>query len=257
MLGYNFDVLHKTMHNAGMGTSENFGKAKFAFWGFSEVRSSLASQNMLCGDVPPSVRMICFYRVRRILILRLFIMTCLAIWFMVGCGSGGSQGQGGQQEHTTHHQNASLKLNMHPEGNFGVSGTASFEDTSDGVLVKLELRGLPKPNTLYLAHIHPGTCTEGESHEHGAAHGEGEYGHEHGGGTHQHGGGTHEHGAAEIEYPLSQVKSDSKGRGSSTTTLHETSVDELFSGEPKHVNVHEAGSGNPPILSCADLNRAG
>jgi len=38
MLGYNFDVLHKTMHNAGMATSENFGKAKFAFWGFSEVR---------------------------------------------------------------------------------------------------------------------------------------------------------------------------------------------------------------------------
>jgi hypothetical protein len=30
MVGYNFDALHKTMHNAGMSTSENFGKAKFA-----------------------------------------------------------------------------------------------------------------------------------------------------------------------------------------------------------------------------------
>jgi hypothetical protein len=141
-------------------------------------------------------------------------------------------------------------LNLHPESNSGVSGTASFEDTSDGVLVKLELRNLPKPNTFYLAHIHPGTCAEGETHEHGGAHGEGEYGHEHG-------GGTHEHGAAEIEYPLSQVKSDSEGHGSSTTTLRETSVDRLFSAEPKYVNVHEAGSGDPPILSCADLKRAG
>jgi hypothetical protein len=53
------------------------------------------------------------------------------------------------------------------------------------------------------------------------------------------------------------VKSDSEGRGSSTTTLRETSMEELFSGEPKYVNVHEAGSGNPPILSCADLKEAG
>src|SRR5215218_5628920 len=148
-------------------------------------------------------------------------------------------------------------LNMHPEGNSGVSGTASFEDTSDGVLVKLKLRNLPKPNTFYLAHIHPGTCAEGETHEHGGAHGEGEYGHEHGGGSHEHGGGSHEHGAAEIEYPLSQVKSDSEDHGSSTTTLGETSVEKLFSAELKYVNVHEAGSGNQPILSCADLKRAG
>jgi hypothetical protein len=53
------------------------------------------------------------------------------------------------------------------------------------------------------------------------------------------------------------MKSDSKGHGSSTTTLGETSVDKLFSTEPKYINVHEAGSGNAPILSCADLKRAG
>jgi hypothetical protein len=120
-------------------------------------------------------------------------------------------------------------LDLHPEGNSGVSGTASFKETSDGVVVKLNLRNLPKPNTFYLAHIHPGTCAEGETHEHGGAHGEGEYGHEHGGGSHEHGGGSHEHGAAQIEYPLSQVKSDSQSHGSSTTTLGETSVDKLFS----------------------------
>jgi hypothetical protein len=184
-------------------------------------------------------------------------MTLSGFFLLVGCGGSGSQGQGGHQDHSTDHQSANVTLNLHPESNSGVSGTASFEDTSDGVLVKLELRNLPKPNTFYLAHIHPGTCAEGETHEHGGAHGEGEYGHEHGGGSHEHGGGTHEHGAAEIEYPLSQVKSDSEGHGSSTTTLRETSVDRLFSAEPKYVNVHEAGSGDPPILSCADLKRAG
>jgi hypothetical protein len=53
------------------------------------------------------------------------------------------------------------------------------------------------------------------------------------------------------------VRSDSEGHGSSTTTLPETSVERLFSGEPKYVNVHEAGTGNPPILTCADLKQAG
>jgi hypothetical protein len=53
------------------------------------------------------------------------------------------------------------------------------------------------------------------------------------------------------------VKSDSEGQGSSTTKLAETSVEKLFSGAPKYVNVHETGSGNPPFLACAGLKRAG
>jgi hypothetical protein len=174
--------------------------------------------------------------------LLLCVVALPAIFLMVGCTDGSSQaGQGG---HAPHSDN--VKLALLPEHDSGVSGTASFEEISEGVLVKLELRGLPKPNALYLAHIHPGTCAqeaEGELHEHGE---HAEKGHEH---SHEHGGG--------IEYPLSQVEADSEGHGSSTTTLRETSVDKLFSGEPKHVNVHEAGSGNPPILGCADLKRAG
>jgi hypothetical protein len=167
---------------------------------------------------------------------------------LVGCAGGASQA--GQQEHT-HHPSGNAALDLHPEGDSGVSGTASFEDTSDGVVVKLDLRNLPKPNTLYLAHIHPGTCAEGEAHEHGGSHGEEGHSQEHGGSS------GHDHGGEEIEYPLSQVMSDSEGHGSSTTTLGETSVEKLFSGDPKHVNVHEAGSGNPPILTCANLKEAG
>lgn len=48
------------------------------------------------------------------------------------------------------------------------------------------------------------------------------------------------------------MKADSEGQGSSTTTLRVTSVQKLFSGERKYViNVHEAGSVNPPILRLA------
>jgi hypothetical protein len=178
-----------------------------------------------------------FPRMRRIPMLLLCVVALLDIFLMVGCADGSSQA--GQEGHAPHSDN--IKLALLPEQDSGVSGTASFEEISEGVLVMLKLRGLPKPNAFYLAHIHPGTCAqekEGEAHEHGK---HAEEGHEHGGG---------------IEYPLSQVKSDSEGHGSSTTTLRETSIDKLFSGEPNYVNVHEAGSGNPPILSCADLKRA-
>jgi len=39
--------------------------------------------------------------------------------------------------------------------------------------------------------------------------------------------------------------------------LPELSVEELLSGEPKHVNFQEGGTGNTPILACADLKQAG
>jgi hypothetical protein len=188
--------------------------------------------------------------------MRFCVVVALpAVFLLGGCAGGGgaSQTQGGQEGHTTHHQSANVKLDLHPEHNSEVSGTAFFRHTSDGIVVKLDLRNLPKPNTLYLAHIHPGTCVEAETHEHGGAHGgEGGHGHEHGGANHEHAGA----GAA-IEYPLSQVKSDAEGHGSSTTTLRGTTVEKLFSGDPKYINVHEAGSGNPPILTCADLKKAG
>jgi hypothetical protein len=193
-----------------------------------------------------------FYRMRHLLMLA--VIALLAIFLVVGCGGGTSQGE--QEDH----HGSSVKLDLHPEGDSGVSGTASFKDTSfkdspDGVVIKLELRGLPKPNTFYLAHIHPGTCAEeaeeGHAHERGEHPGEGE-GHEHE--EYVFGHGEEE----ELSYALSQVKSNSEGRGSSTTTFGQLSVDKLFSGEPKeHVMVHEAGSGNPPILTCADLERAG
>ena len=177
--------------------------------------------------------------------LLLCFAALAAIFLMVGCTDGSSKAD--QEGYASNKKSDNVRLDLPPEHDSGVSGTASFEDTSGRVVVKLDLRGLPKPNTFYLAHIHPSTCAQGDGHEHGGSHGEEGYGHDHGASGHEHG--------AEIEYPLSQVKSDAEGRGSSTTTLRETSVEKLFSGEPAHVNVHEAGNGNPPVLACADLKR--
>jgi hypothetical protein len=184
---------------------------------------------------------------RQMPILLLCVVALAAIFLMVGCTDGGSQG-GSRAEHEDHapqKESDNVVLALRPAHDSRVSGTATFEDIPEGVLVKLDLRNLPRPNTFYLAHIHPGTCAQGETHEHGGAHGAEGHGHEH----------SHEHGG-EIEFPLSQVKSDSEGQGSSATTLRETSVQKLFSGDPKYVNVHEAGGGNPPILTCANLKRA-
>jgi hypothetical protein len=195
-----------------------------------------------------------FYLMRHPLMLS--VIALAAIFLVVGCGGGdtsqGSSSRGEQEDH----RDRSEKLVFRPEGDSGVSGNASFEDGSDGIVVKLDLRGLPKPNTFYLAHIHPGTCAEeaeeGHAHEeeHGEHPGEGE-GQEH---EEEYVFGHGEDG--EISYALSQVESNSAGRGSSTTMFGQLSVEKLFSGEPKHVMVHEAGSGNPPVLTCADLERA-
>jgi len=195
------------------------------------------------------------------------VVALAALLLTAGCaGGGGSQEGGGSRESQGHEEGrgheeadhgASAKVELRPEGGSGVGATASFEDAPDGVVVKLEARGLPKPDALYLSHVHHGTCSE-EGEEHGRA-GEGEAPEhaehaEHAG--HPEAGEGHGN-AEEIEYPLDQVESDSEGRGTSTTTLHDTSVEELFSGEPKLVNLHEAGSGDPPILACANLRRAG
>jgi hypothetical protein len=157
----------------------------------------------------------------------LTLVALAALFLAAGCAAGGGSQEG--QGHEEAHHGGNAKVELGPEHDSGVSGIASFEDASDGVVVKLRMRGLPEPDTLYLAHVHHGTCAEeGEEHEH----------------------------AEEIEYPLNQVESDSEGQGTSTTTLQHTSVEELFSGDPKLVNVHEAGSGEPPILACADLKHS-
>jgi uncharacterized protein (DUF305 family) len=140
------------------------------------------------------------------------------------------------------------KVYLKPQNGSHVTGTAALTKTEGGggVRVEVSVSGLPKPNTTYLAHIHPGSCAEavvGGVEEEGAHHEEGQNHAEHGAAI-----------GAEIEWPLSQVQSDAQGNGTSTTKLNDTSMADLFTtGGLKHINVHVAGSGNPPVLACAEL----
>jgi hypothetical protein len=135
----------------------------------------------------------------------------------------------------------SAEVALQPANGSGTTGTATFSKTDGGVKVVLKVSGLPKSEAMYLAHIHPGTCAEEE--EGGAEHGS----------SHHH----EEHGAEEeIEYPLTPVEPDAQGDGRSTTVVHGATLEGLLSGAPMHVNVHKPGSGEPPPVTCANLNEA-
>jgi uncharacterized protein (DUF305 family) len=132
----------------------------------------------------------------------------------------------------------SAEVDLEPANGSGTAGTAALSKAEGGVKVVLKVAGLPSSGTMYLAHIHPGTCAE----EEGGA----EHGHSH-----------HDHGASEeIEYPLSPLEPDAKGDGTSTTVVLHVTLEGLLSGDPKLFNVHRPGSGEPPPVSCANLNEA-
>ena len=135
----------------------------------------------------------------------------------------------------------SAEVDLEPANGSGTTGTATLSKAKGGgVKVVLKVSGLPKSAKMYLAHIHPGTCAEEEE-----------------GGGAEHGHSHHEHGASEeIEYPLTPVEPNAQGDGKSTTVLHHVTLEGLFSGEPKHVNVHKPGPGEPPPVTCAKLNEA-
>jgi uncharacterized protein (DUF305 family) len=134
----------------------------------------------------------------------------------------------------------SAEVDLEPASGSGTTGTATLSKAKGGgVKVVLKVFGLPSSGTMYLAHVHPGTCAEEEA-------GGAEHGHSH-----------HEHGTTEeIEYPLTPVEPDAKGDGTSTTVVHNATLEGLLSGDPKHVNVHRPGSGEPPPVTCANLNEA-
>jgi hypothetical protein len=95
------------------------------------------------------------------MLLLCVVVALPATFLIVGCAGGGPQGQGGHEDHTTHHHRANVKLDLHPKHKSGVSGTAFFEETSDGVVVKLDLRNLPKPRGSPANTTGPVTSTEG------------------------------------------------------------------------------------------------
>jgi predicted small lipoprotein YifL len=178
--------------------------------------------------------------IRILLVLAIFVTLC-------GCGQMGAQQHPEKKEAAAPPKKEQVgnseKVELQPANGSGTRGTATFSKADGGVKVVLKVTGLPSSGTMYLAHIHPGTCAEEEKGEESG----GEHGHSH----------HHSHGATEeIEYPLTPVEPDAKGNGTSTTVVHGVTLEGMFSGGPKHVNVHRPGSGEPPPVTCANLNKA-
>jgi hypothetical protein len=186
----------------------------------------------------------------------LLVSLALVMLPLSGCGGASRL----SQEETAEGKSASfVRLEPSPTNNSGVGGIATFAKAAAGTRIDLELRGLPEPNEIYLAHVHPGTCEveehldarEGET----ADHHSNESGHEGDADAHMQDENDEAttHG---IEYPLTAVESNAAGEGSSTTVLEGVELDGLLSDGPKYLNVHATGSGEPPQLACTDLGEA-
>jgi hypothetical protein len=61
------------------------------------------------------------------MLLPLCVVALAAIFLVVGCTDGGSQGA---QSNAPQKKSDKVELALHPEHNSGVSGTASLEDTA-------------------------------------------------------------------------------------------------------------------------------
>src|SRR5919107_1311090 len=142
--------------------------------------------------------------VRVLLVLVVFVT-------LYGYGQMGSQNGHPAKKQAPAPPKNTAEVNLQPEGGSGTKGTATFSKAKGGgVKVVLKVTALPSSGTMYLAHIHPGTCAVEER----------------GGGEHGH---SHEHGATEeIEYPLTPVEPDAEGNGTSTTVVHGATLNEAL-----------------------------
>jgi Cu/Zn superoxide dismutase len=184
----------------------------------------------------------------------LLVGFALMMVLFSGCGV---TSRASQEEVAKGRGTSSIRLELKPTNNSGVSGSATFTKAATGTRVELELRGFPEPNDIYLSHLHPGSC---EDEEHSATpesetadHHSHEYRH---GGHAQVQDKSHKATTEGIEYPLTPVESNGAGEGSSTTVLEGVALGELNSHESRHLNVHATGSGDPLQLACADLGEA-
>ena len=183
----------------------------------------------------------------------LSVGLALMMFVLSGCGVASRESQ---DKVAKGRSTSSIRLELRPTNRSGVNGSATFTQAATGTRVEIELRGLPEPNEIYLAHVHPGSC---EDEEHfGAPESETADQHSH---EYRHQGPAdaqvqeqnHKAITEGIEYPLAPVESNVVGERSSTTVLEGVALDELRSYGPRHVNVHATGSGDPLQLTCADL----
>ena len=197
------------------------------------------------------------------LVLVMLAVT-LFLLLVVGCRGTGGGGSGSSQEETTSSVAASSSegttaatqetttatasnaatVTLAPMNGSDTTGTATFTDTAEGVGIELSVLDLPASEVTYLTNIHSGNCADEQG---GEEQGTGQ--------EHEHTGyeGTNE----EIEYPLPPITADPRGRGSTTSVLTGLTVQRLFSGGPKYINVHAEGASNPLTLACGQLDSTG
>src|SRR5919112_5472918 len=148
--------------------------------------------------------------------------TALAVAMFAALAVALSAGAGAQEDQT-------MKVDLTPSRDSGVSGTATLEDVEDGVEVTLEMRDLPEPGIKHINHIHAGgTCADDRA------------------------GRT-----APVTIPLQTITAQKDGTGSATTTIKDVSVAQLFSEDKErfillHAETKE-GEGVPPGIACGDL----
>jgi hypothetical protein len=160
------------------------------------------------------------------------------------------------------------EVELKPVGDSTTSGIVVFKKIDTlGVQVDLRLAGLPeKSRSEYYAQVHEGECVgtgaDAHDHEHGAvghplalvrfdriaAKAPPEYAH---GGHDGHGPPNKLRG--NIDQPIAVVGSVD-GTASVTTLLEGVTLERIFTGEPKYLDLHAADSEDAPILACADLH---
>ena len=125
-----------------------------------------------------------------------------------------------------------MKLQLTPSRDSGVSGTATITDVGGGVRVELSMRGLPEAGIKHINHFHAGgSCTADRAGN-----------------------------VAPATIPLKTIVARDDGTGSGTTTLEDVTLEQLFEPDKKrYLALHsktEEGQGVPPVISCADVVEA-
>jgi hypothetical protein len=165
------------------------------------------------------------------------LLFAALVLVLSSCGAEGASSSSGGE--TTSAETAGKTIHLTPSRDSGVSGTASFTDTQNGVEVRLDMQGFKEdPRYQRMAHIHEGgTCADDRAGN-----------------------------DAPIEYALTPVTLETESKGTSMTTIVGVTTDQLFSGSPRYVNVHTATRSIeegpppeskrntvPPGIACGDL----
>jgi hypothetical protein len=187
-------------------------------------------------------------------------LSLVGLALMLLLDSCGEASRAPQEETAKSRSTSSVRLELSPTNNSGVGGSATLTKAGAGTRVELKLWGLPEPNEIYLAHMHPGSCEDAEHSDvlegDTAYHHDHEHGHDEHTDAHEQEDENVKAPAEEIEQPLTPVESNAAGQGSSTTMLEGVALGELLSDGSRYLNVHAAGSGDPPQLTCANVREA-